>query len=136
MIFRSVPQKVKLENVTLAQWSVANMAILYKLVGEGKLHAGNSLDCLSYTTKICQLLQKYSLISLWLCDREYRKLQVSMTSGGGQKFLTYNVSNRRAGFVNCIKIQPRSKNKMNTCTFAFIHSFTHRGNTNPKWYEI
>ena len=77
VIFRSGPQKVKLENVTLAQWSVANLAILYKLAGEGKLHAGNILDYLSYTTKICQLAQKYSLISLWLYDREYRKLQAS-----------------------------------------------------------
>ena len=78
VIFRSGPQKVKLENVSLAQWSVANLAILHKLVGEGKLHAGNILDYLSYTTKICQLAQKNSLISLWLYDREYRKLQASL----------------------------------------------------------
>ena len=77
-MFRSGPQKVKLENVTLAPWSVAHLAILYELVGEGKLHAGNILNYLSYATEICQLAQKYSLISLWLYFREYRKLQASL----------------------------------------------------------
>ena len=76
-IFISGPQKVKLENVTLDQWSVANLAILHKLVGEEKLKADNILDYLSYTTKICELAQRFSLISVWLYDREYRKLQAT-----------------------------------------------------------
>ena len=33
------------------------------------------MDYLSYTTEICQLLQWYSLVSVLLYDREYRKLQ-------------------------------------------------------------
>ena len=33
------------------------------------------LDYLSYTTKICQLVQRFNLISVLLYDREYRKLQ-------------------------------------------------------------
>ena len=75
VVLKSGPRRPKLENVTLAQWSVANLAILYKLVAESKLHAGNILDYLSYTTKICQLVQRFTLISVLLYDREYRQLQ-------------------------------------------------------------
>ena len=75
VVLKSGPRKPKLENVTLAQWSVANLAILYKLVAESKLHAGNILDYLSYTTKVCQLVQRYTLISVLLYDRQYRQLQ-------------------------------------------------------------
>ena len=75
VVVKSGPRKPKLENVSLAQWSVVNLAILYKLVAEGKLHGGNILDYLLYTTKICQLVQKYTLVSVLLYDREYRQLQ-------------------------------------------------------------
>ena len=75
VVLKSGPQKPKIENVILAQWSVANLAILYKLVSESKLHAGNILDYLSYTTKVCQLLQRYPHISVLLYDKEYRQLQ-------------------------------------------------------------
>lgn len=77
VILKSGPKKPKLESVTLAQWSVANLAILYRLLGDGKLDASNILDYLSYTTKICQLVQKFNLVSVLMYDREYRKLQAS-----------------------------------------------------------
>lgn len=77
VIVKSGPKKPKLENVSLAQWTVANLAILYKLQGENKLTSEGILDYLSYTTKICQLVQRYSLVSVLLYDREYRKLQCS-----------------------------------------------------------
>ena len=48
VVVMSRPPKPKLENVSLAQWSVANLAILYKLVAEGKLHGGYILDYLSF----------------------------------------------------------------------------------------
>ena len=73
VILKSGPKKPKLESVTLAQWSVANLAILYHLLGEGKLDAPNILDYLSYTTKICQLEQNFNLVSVLMYDREYRK---------------------------------------------------------------
>lgn len=75
VVFKSGPKKPKLENVSLAQWSVANLAILYKLHGEEKLTIEGLLDYLSYTTKFCQLVQRYNLVSVLLYDREYRKLQ-------------------------------------------------------------
>ena len=75
VVLKSGPRKPKLENVSLAQWTVANLAILYKLQGEAKLTVESIMDYLSYTTKICQLVQRYSLVSVLLYDREYRKLQ-------------------------------------------------------------
>ena len=73
-IDKSRPKNPRLENMTLSEWSVANLAILYKLVGENKLQGPALMDYLSYTTKIYQLVQRYSLVSVMLLDREYRKL--------------------------------------------------------------
>ena len=78
IVVKSGPRKPKLENLTLSQWSIANLAILYKLVGENRLGADAMLDYLSYTTKVYQLVQRFNLPSVLLYDREYRKLQATM----------------------------------------------------------
>ena len=78
VIVKSGPKKPKLENLSLSQWSIANLAILYKLEGEGKLVGPAVMDYLSYSTKFYQLVQKCSLTSVLLFDREYRKLQAGM----------------------------------------------------------
>ncbi|MEW8544941.1 MAG: hypothetical protein AB2693_15555 [Candidatus Thiodiazotropha sp.] len=78
IIVKSGPKKPRLENLTLSQWSVANLSILYKLVGDNKLSGTALMDYLSYTTKVYQLVQRFSLISVLLFDREYRRLQASM----------------------------------------------------------
>ena len=75
VVLKSGPRKPRLENVSLAQWTVANLAILYKLHGESKLSGDAILDYLSYKTKIYQLVQRYNLVSVLFYDREYRKLQ-------------------------------------------------------------
>ena len=75
VILKSGPKKPKPENVSLAQWTIANLAILYRLHGEAKLTGEGILDYLSYTTKVCQLVQRFNLVSVLLYDREYRKLQ-------------------------------------------------------------
>ena len=75
IIVKSGPKNTLLENLTLSQWSVANMAILCKLLGEGKLNEPPLLDYLSHTTKIYQLVQQYGLLSVLQYDRECRKLQ-------------------------------------------------------------
>ena len=67
--------KPKLDNITLSQWSIANLAILYVLLGEGKLLPDDILDYLSYSTKVYELTQRYENTSVYLYDREYRKLQ-------------------------------------------------------------
>ena len=78
IIVKSGPKKPRIENLTLSQWSVANLAILYKLVGENKLQGSELMDYLSYTTKIYQLVQRFNLVSVMLYDREYRKLQAGL----------------------------------------------------------
>ena len=67
--------KPKLDSLTLSQWSIANLAILYMLLGEGKLDEQGMVDYLSYTTNIYQLIQRYENISVYFYDREYRKMQ-------------------------------------------------------------
>ena len=49
-------------------------------VVDNKLSGTSLIDYLSYTTKIYQLVQRFSLVSvlILLYDREYRKLQSSM----------------------------------------------------------
>lgn len=54
----------RLESLSPSQWSIANMASLYKLVGESKLQD----PALSYITKVFQLVKKYSLVSVLLYD--------------------------------------------------------------------
>lgn len=78
IILKAGPKKPLLENLTLSQWSIANLAILYKLLGEGKLQGPMLIDYLSHTTKIYQFVQRYSLPSVFLYDRECRKLQSTM----------------------------------------------------------
>lgn len=75
VVLKSGPKKPKIENVTLAQWSVASNAILYRLVNESKLDSSNILDYISYATKICELVQRYTLLSVLLYDRNYRQVQ-------------------------------------------------------------
>ena len=83
VVLKSGPKKPKLENVSLAQWTIANLAILYKLNGEAKLTGDGILDYLSYTTKVCQLVQRYNLVSVLLYD------SVLMSSDGEQMYRTY-----------------------------------------------
>ena len=78
LVIKAGPKKPRLESLTLSQWSVANLAILYKLVNEGKLVGPSMKDYLSYSTKVYQLVQRFSLVSVLLYDREYRKLQSTM----------------------------------------------------------
>ncbi|MES9884142.1 MAG: hypothetical protein ABW185_25125 [Sedimenticola sp.] len=78
LVVKSGSRKPKLENVSFTQWSIANLAILYRLVGDGKLVGPALMDYLSYTTKVYQLIQRFSLVSVLAYDREYRRLQASM----------------------------------------------------------
>jgi hypothetical protein len=75
LVYKSGPAKPKLESINQNQWSIANLAILYKLLEEGVLAHGSMLDYLSYTTRVHQLLISHDQGSVFLYDREYRKLQ-------------------------------------------------------------
>ena len=84
VVLKSGPKKPKLENITFAQWSVSNLAILYKLVGEGILNPTGMIDYLSYTTKICQLVQRYSLLSVLIMIKNIDNYRLNTISGGAQ----------------------------------------------------
>ena len=76
-ICRAGPRKPKLENVTISQWSGANIAILYKLHQDGALGLSGVFDYLSYSSHVYSLVSSYELGSVYLYDREYRKLQAA-----------------------------------------------------------
>ena len=78
LVIKAGPKKPPLESLNLSQWSVANLAILYKLVNEGNLVGPSMMDYLSYSIKVYQLIQRFSLVSVLLYNREYRKLQSTM----------------------------------------------------------
>ena len=113
IIVKSGPKKPRLENLSLSQWSVANLAILYRLIGENKLQGTNLLDYLSYTTKIYQLVQRYSLISVLLYDREYRKLQASLNFRWGTD--VQHLSNIHLQ----VRERPAAQNSQQKKTFPF-----------------
>ena len=75
LIWRAGDKKPQLTSLSIPQWSVANVSIMTKLQGEGKLAGEDMLDYLSYTTRIYQLMQHYEIASVMVYDREYRRLQ-------------------------------------------------------------
>jgi hypothetical protein len=75
LVYRSGSRKPKLENLTISQWSGANIAILYRLYQDGTLGLDNIFDYLSYTTFIYGLISSHELGSVYQFDREYRRLQ-------------------------------------------------------------
>ena len=76
LVIKSGPTKPKLENISFIQWSMANIAVMHRLVEDGKIVSMNHvLDYQSYTVRILQLAQRYTFSSVLLYDREYRRLQ-------------------------------------------------------------
>ena len=63
-VWRTGSSKPKLSSLTMPQWSVANLAILSRLQDEGRLDATPTLDYLSYTMRIYQLLQRYDQVAV------------------------------------------------------------------------
>ena len=75
LIFKTGPVKPKLESITLCDWSLANLSILYKLLESGEISSSTQADYLSYTKRIYQLVKCYEMTSVFFYDREYRCLQ-------------------------------------------------------------
>ena len=138
VIVKSGPKKPKLENITLSQWSIANLAILYKLAGEGKLMGENLMDYLSYTTKEYQLVQRFSLISVLLYDREYRRLQASMNFRWGTDVQHLHTLHSNKGINHLpkltslgaqnLRVVPQAKVKKGEIgvSWAFVAILTHQ----------
>ncbi|CAC5414046.1 unnamed protein product [Mytilus coruscus] len=69
LILKSGPAKPKLESLNVSQWSMANLAILYKLLEEGHLAQNKILDYLSYATRTYQLFLSHDVTSVFFYDR-------------------------------------------------------------------
>ncbi|CAG2232851.1 unnamed protein product [Mytilus edulis] len=70
LILKSGPTKPKLESLNVSQWSMANLAILYKLLEEGHLVQNNILDYLSYATRPVKPLRDLHL-DAWVTELKY-----------------------------------------------------------------
>ena len=69
-------KKPSLENITIEQYSIANLRIFYELLTSGKLpSAADVRDYLSFSIKIFELARKYTWESVLQYDDEYRILQ-------------------------------------------------------------
>ena len=76
VVVRTARAKPKLEKITLAMWVGANSKIMHKLIQKGTLSSPSDIqDFLSYTVKVSELLESYTLISVLHYDDQYRKLQ-------------------------------------------------------------
>ena len=76
VVVRTARAKPKLEKISLATWIGANCRIMHNLIKNGKLSSpSDTQDYLSYTVKISELLESYTLISVLYYDDQYRKLQ-------------------------------------------------------------
>lgn len=67
--------KLKLDNVSPAQWIAANSRICSELINKGKLEQNAIHDYLAYTAKIGELALRYTWQSVLLYDHQYRELQ-------------------------------------------------------------
>jgi hypothetical protein len=94
LVCRSGSRKPRLENLTISQWSLANLAILYRLVEDGSLNSSEVLDYLSHTSQIYSLISSHELVSVYQYDREYRRLQATHNFRWGT-----NVGHLAPGFL-------------------------------------
>ncbi|VDI50862.1 Hypothetical predicted protein [Mytilus galloprovincialis] len=85
LILKSGPSKPKLESLNVSQWSMANLAILYKLLEEGHLVQNNILDYYHMPTpggkEICKKFNSRLGCSLSGCKFEH----VCNVPGCGQR---------------------------------------------------
>lgn len=68
-------RKPQLNSVSVTQWNIAYMAILYQLLTEGSLAHTQVPDYLAYSTKILELSFQYEWESVLRYDRDYRAKQ-------------------------------------------------------------
>ena len=70
------PRKLKLQQITLQQWVIANTRIFYTLFAGSKLPSVADLQhYLAYTVKIMELSLKHLWISVLRYDGKFRQLQ-------------------------------------------------------------
>ena len=72
---KSGPAKPKLQSLSKAQWSLANLAILNRLVNDCELDKQGMLDYMSHTAYMYRLMLSKEKVSVFQYDREYRREQ-------------------------------------------------------------
>lgn len=75
IVVKSGTKKLKLDNISPAQWIGANARILAELLRQGRLQYHQVPQYLGYTAKIGDLALRYSWLSVLFYDNEYRYLQ-------------------------------------------------------------
>lgn len=75
-VLKTGPLKPRLESLSVQQWSLANLAIMDKLVRDGMLDKQGILDYMSHTAYMYRLMLTKEESSVFLYDREYRREQV------------------------------------------------------------
>jgi hypothetical protein len=70
-------RKVQLNTVSVTQWNIANVSIMYQLMLDGALAQQNLPDYLAYSVKILELSYHHEWDSVLLYDREYRQKQAA-----------------------------------------------------------
>ena len=78
LVIETGPRKPQLKNITVHQWGIANVRIMYELLCTNKLKIGAIPCYLTYSQKFHQLATRYEWESMLLWDREYRQLQATM----------------------------------------------------------
>ena len=75
---KSGAKRPKLEDVTVAQWGIANTRIMDKLFhADGIVNTIGLRQYMAYTCKVFELLQKYDRVKVLQYDRRYRMLQAT-----------------------------------------------------------
>ena len=74
---KSGSRRPKLEDVSIAQWSLANARIFDKLFWQGNFSQTNARRYLAYTAKISEMFVKFEKFSVLEYDRRYRHYQAA-----------------------------------------------------------
>ena len=68
--------KAKLESISVSQWNQSNLHIFHHLLTSGRLPTASDVaDCLAYSIKIMDLVNRFEWISVLKYDDEFRMLQ-------------------------------------------------------------
>lgn len=117
-------KKLKLENISPAQWISANARIMAELLCQGKLLTHQIPYYLSYTAKIGDLALRYTWQSVLLYDNEYRHLQVQFKFDWGRDtpHLTTTYLREKQTSSN-----PSAKSQPNKASTSFCRNFNSKG---------
>ena len=126
--------KAQLESITHSQWSIANLAIMYTLLSEGKLVGNAVMDHLSYTTimigntESCRPLMVSTVELIYPPSHNSAGSSCTPTpslpclahSRGPQTFHSVHVRWTEGPFVNCTTVLMATMFTANLCLYVRI----------------